>query len=68
MASKKTAAIIRGDGTGPELVDAMIKVLKACNSEVELVSCDAGSDWWQKNGGNSYISPEVWKLLEGSDA
>lgn len=68
MASKKTAAIIRGDGTGPELVDAMIKVLKTCNSEVELVLCDAGSDWWQKNGGNSYISPDVWKLLEESDA
>jgi isocitrate dehydrogenase (NAD+) len=68
LASKKTAAIIRGDGTGPELVDAMIKVLKTCNSDVELLLCDAGSDWWQKNGGNSYISPEVWKLLEESDA
>jgi isocitrate dehydrogenase (NAD+) len=68
LAGKKTAAIIRGDGTGPELVDAMIKVLRTCNSEVELVLCDAGSDWWQKNGGNSYISPDVWKLLEESDA
>jgi isocitrate dehydrogenase (NAD+) len=68
LASKKTAAIIRGDGTGPELVDAMTNVLKTCNSEVELVLCDAGSDWWQKNGGNSYISPDVWKLLEESDA
>ena len=68
MASKKTAAIIRGDGTGPELVDAMIMVLKTCNSEIELVLCDAGSEWWQKNGGNSYISPDVWKLLEESDA
>lgn len=64
----KTAAVIRGDGTGPELVDAMTKVLKACNSSVELVPCDAGSEWWQKNGGGSYISPEVWKLLEESDA
>jgi isocitrate dehydrogenase (NAD+) len=68
LASKKTAAIIRGDGTGPELVDAMIKVLKTCNSEVELVLCDAGSEWWQKNGSNSYISPDVWTLLEESDA
>lgn len=66
--SQKTAAVIRGDGTGPELVDAMIKVLKACNSRVELLPCDAGSEWWQKNGGNSYISPEVWKLLEETDA
>jgi isocitrate dehydrogenase (NAD+) len=64
----KSAAVIRGDGTGPELVAAMIKVLKACDSKVELVPCDAGSEWWEKNGGNSYISQEVWKLLEESDA
>jgi isocitrate dehydrogenase (NAD+) len=66
--AKKTAAIIRGDGTGPELVNAMIKVLQACNTKIELIQCDAGSEWWEKNGGNSYISPEVWKLLEDSDA
>lgn len=67
MASK-SAAVIKGDGTGPELVNAMLKVLKACNSQVELVPCDAGSEWWEKKGGSSYISPEVWKLLEESDA
>lgn len=64
----RTAAIIRGDGTGPELVNAMVKVLKACNTKIEMVQCDAGSEWWEKKGGNSYISPEVWKLLEDSDA
>jgi isocitrate dehydrogenase len=64
----KTAAVIRGDGTGPELVNAMVKVLQACNTKVEMVQCDAGSEWWEKKGGNSYISPEVWKLLEDSDA
>lgn len=66
--AKKSAAVIRGDGTGPELVDAMVKVLKACSSKVELIPCDAGSEWWEKKGGNSYISPEVWKLLEECDA
>jgi isocitrate dehydrogenase (NAD+) len=66
--SKKTAAIIRGDGTGPELVEAMVNVLRACDSKIELIPCDAGSEWWQKVNGNSYISPEVWKLLEDSDA
>jgi isocitrate dehydrogenase (NAD+) len=66
--TNKTAAIIRGDGTGPELVEAMVKVLKSCNTLVELVLCDAGSEWWQKNSSNSYISNEVWKLLEDSDA
>ena len=64
----KDCTIIKGDGTGPELVDAMTRVLKECNSDVELLLCDAGSEWWQKNGGNSYISQEVWNILEESDA
>lgn len=69
MARKKpTAAVIKGDGTGPELVQAMIKVLKECNSKTELITCQAGSEWWEKNRGNSYISPEVWNLLKNSDA
>jgi isocitrate dehydrogenase (NAD+) len=69
LARKKlTAAVIKGDGTGPELVKAMIKVLKECNSKTELITCEAGSEWWEKNRGNSYISPEVWNLLKNSDA
>lgn len=64
----KTAAVIKGDGTGPELVEAMIKVLHETNSRIDLVMCDAGSDWWTKKGGNSYISDEVWKILHNSQA
>jgi isocitrate dehydrogenase len=64
----KTAVVIRGDGTGPELVDALIMVLNECNSQIELSTCEAGSEWWKKTGGNSYISEQVWKLLEESDA
>lgn len=66
--TRKTATVIKGDGTGPELVEAVLKVLKSCNSQVEFVICDAGSEWWMKAGGNSYISDEVWKLLKQSDA
>jgi isocitrate dehydrogenase len=66
--SNKKAAVINGDGTGPELVDAMIKVLKSCNTNVELITCDAGSEWWEKNGGNSYVSDKVWETLKSSDA
>jgi isocitrate dehydrogenase (NAD+) len=66
--SNKKAVIIRGDGTGPELVNSMIHVLNSCNSNIELIKCDAGSEWWEKNGGNSYISNEVWDLLNSSDA
>lgn len=66
--SNKKAAIINGDGTGPELVNAMTKVLKSCNTNVELITCDAGSEWWEKNKGSSYISDEVWEILRNSDA
>jgi isocitrate dehydrogenase (NAD+) len=64
----KTAIVLKGDGTGPELVEAVLNVLKSCNSQVEFVICDAGSEWWMKAGGNSYISDELWKLLKQSDA
>ena len=64
----KSAVIINGDGTGPELVNAMVHVLEECNSKIKLIPCEAGSEWWTKNGGTSYISEEVWKLLENSDA
>ncbi|MBA3749342.1 MAG: isocitrate/isopropylmalate dehydrogenase family protein [Nitrosopumilus sp.] len=47
----------------------MIRILQSCNSNIELIKCDAGSEWWEKNnGGNSYISNEVWNILETSDA
>ena len=62
------AAIIKGDGTGPELVDAMLHVLKSCNTQTELILCDAGSEQWEKHGGATYIPDSTMKLLEESDA
>ena len=64
----KKAAVIRGDGTGPELVDAMLHVLKTCNTQSELIICEAGSEQWEKNGGDSYIPDETAKIMEESDA
>ena len=67
MAQKK-AVVIKGDGTGPELVKCMMDVLKACNSSIELIPVEAGSEFWEKNKTNSYITDEVWNLLSESDA
>ncbi|MCP8310031.1 MAG: isocitrate/isopropylmalate dehydrogenase family protein [Candidatus Methylarchaceae archaeon HK02M1] len=64
----RQVALIRGDGTGPELVDAMIRVVKASKADVDLISCDAGLEWWEKNGGYSFIPPETWEILEKSVA
>src|SRR5215218_7164610 len=46
----------------------MMDVLKACNSSIELIPVEAGSESWEKNKTNSYITDEVWKLLSESDA
>ena len=64
----KKAAVINGDGTGPELVDAMTKVLEACNTQIEIIRCEAGSEQWEKNGGDTYIPDSTTKIMEESDA
>ncbi len=62
--------MIRGDGIGPEVVDSMIRVLKECNLQSELILSDAGSEQWQKNGEKdpTYIPESTMKLLEETDA
>ena len=63
----KTVALIRGDGTGPELVDAMMKVIEASGARARFVPCDAGAEWWERNGGPSMIPDSTWKTLENAD-
>jgi isocitrate dehydrogenase (NAD+) len=64
----KRIALIRGDGTGPELVESMLMVLKAAGTKAEFVQCDAGLEWWEKHGGPSLVPDETWKILESSSA
>ena len=61
-------ALIKGDGTGPELVDATLKVVDAVGSAVQFVTCDAGFEWWQSHGGSALISEEGWKSIQAADA
>jgi isocitrate dehydrogenase len=61
-------AVIKGDGTGPELVDVTLSVLKAAGSRAEFIPVDAGSEWWAKSKGPSFIPDETWKVLEDSDS
>ena len=61
---------MKGDGIGPEVVDSMLRVLKECNLQSEIVLCEAGSEQWDKNGrkDKSYIPDETMRILEESDA
>lgn len=64
----KKAAVINGDGVGPELVDAMVAVTQAAGTNVEFIPCKAGATWWEANGGDSLIPKETWDLLDETDA
>lgn len=63
----KKAAVIRGDGAGPELVDAALQVVESSGARVELIPCEAGLEWWEKNKGATFFPDETWKVLEGAD-
>src|SRR5208337_1818698 len=64
----KSVALIKGDGTGPELTSATLKVLKAVGTNIEFLSCDAGFEWWQTHGGATLVPDESWKIIEAADA
>ena len=64
----KKVAVIRGDGTGPELVDSMMRVMDAVSPDIEFVPCEAGDEWWKKHGGDSLIPEETWDVLNEADA
>jgi len=63
----KKAAVIKGDGTGPELIESAIAVMKATGAKVELVPCEAGAEWWERNKGTSFFPDETWKVLESTE-
>jgi isocitrate dehydrogenase len=60
--------LIKGDGTGPELIEGTLKVLKAVGTSVDFMACDAGYEWWQQHGGNSLIPDSSWTVIQSADA
>ena len=66
----RTAAVMRGDGIGPEVVDAMLMVLRECGAQSEIVMCEAGSEQWDRNNrkDRSYIPDDTMDILKESDA
>ncbi|MEM1976920.1 MAG: isocitrate/isopropylmalate dehydrogenase family protein [Nitrososphaerota archaeon] len=64
----KRAALIRGDGVGPELADAVMRIHEAIGSKIEIIPVEAGYEWWLKQGGDSLIPRETWEVLEQSNA
>ncbi|MDD9809667.1 MAG: isocitrate/isopropylmalate family dehydrogenase [Thaumarchaeota archaeon] len=63
-------AVMRGDGIGPEVVDAMLSVLRECGTGMDIVMCEAGSEQWEKNSRRdaTYIPDATMAELERADA
>lgn len=64
----KKVAVLKGDGVGPELMEAAMKVMKAAGASVEFIECPGGAEWWQANGGNTLIPEQSWKTMDTADA
>ena len=59
--------VFRGDGIGPELVDNVLKILKAADAPLEYEVFNVGEDEWKRNGAlipeEAYASFERTKVL-----
>jgi isocitrate dehydrogenase len=57
--------IARGDGIGPEIMDATLRLLKAAGAELELEEIEIGEKVYL-SGETSGIRPEAWDALRKS--
>jgi len=65
----KKAVVIRGDGTGPELISCTMKIIDSVSpNNIEFIECDAGAEYWEREQGQSLIPSDTLSLLEDSDA
>jgi isocitrate dehydrogenase len=66
----KKVAVIKGDGTGPELVDATMTVFRAIGAtdDIEFIPCEAGAEYFHASHSDTYIPSETWDVLQKSDA
>ncbi|MEM0482381.1 MAG: isocitrate/isopropylmalate dehydrogenase family protein [Nitrososphaerota archaeon] len=69
--ARKRVVVINGDGTGPELAEATLRVIDALRPDIEVVRCEAGYEWWLSAGKPNLpnlIPPETWEAIMNSDA
>lgn len=54
--------IAKGDGIGPEIMDATLKILKAAGAEIEIDEIEVGEKVYL-SGNSSGIAPEAWDII-----
>lgn len=61
--AKQTITVARGDGIGPEIMDASIRVLEAAGADVEWEHIDVGEQVYL-SGNSSGIGQEAWDSIK----
>lgn len=61
--AKTTITVARGDGIGPEIMDASIRVLDAAGADVEWEHIEVGEQVYLA-GNSSGIAPEAWDTIK----
>lgn len=62
MSEKTKIAIAHGDGIGPEIMDATLKILNAAGAKIDPIEIEIGERVY-KDGYPSGIKPEAWDVL-----
>ncbi|QBA65124.1 NADP-dependent isocitrate dehydrogenase [Muriicola soli] len=57
-----TITVAKGDGIGPEIMDATLSILKAAGAEINFEEIEIGEKVYLK-GNTSGISPEAWDTI-----
>jgi len=60
--AKVPITVARGDGIGPEIMDATLRILEAAGAELEIEEIEIGEKAYLK-GYSAGIAPEAWESL-----
>lgn len=67
MSNKISIAVAKGDGIGPEIMDAVLHILEAAKAPFDYQFCEIGEKVYLK-GFPSGIEPETWEKIRSSKA
>ncbi len=65
MTQKRKITVAKGDGIGPEIMDATLSILEAAGAQLEYDFIEIGEKQYL-NGYTSGISPEAWDTLRAN--
>lgn len=58
----ETIALARGDGIGPEIMEAVLEILEAADAGLTFEEIEAGEDVYER-GVSSGIAPDAWETI-----